>query len=55
VRVEGGSRIVEAKEGAPEGWFSPTYGVRVASRYVEVEREVGDGRDVVTEIVPPGV
>ena len=55
VRVEGGSRVVEAREGAPEGWFSPTYGVRVASRYVEVEREVGKGRDVVTEIVPPGV
>jgi len=55
VRVEGGSRIVEAQEGTPEGWFSPTYGVRVASRYVEVEREVGDGREVVTEIVPPGV
>lgn len=53
VRVDGGSRLVEAREGAPEGWFSPTYGVRVASRYVEVEREVGDGEEIVTEIVRP--
>jgi hypothetical protein len=54
VRVEGGSRVVEALDGAPEGWFSPTYGVRVASRYVDVNRDVGERRDVVTEIVRPG-
>ncbi len=53
VRVEGGSQLVEAREGEPAGWFSPTYGERVASRYVEVEREVGEGRVVVTEILRP--
>ncbi len=53
VRVEGGSQLVEAREGEPAGWFSPTYGERVASRYVEVEREVGEGRVVVTEMLRP--
>jgi hypothetical protein len=52
VCVEGESRLVRALEGDPAGWFSPTYGERIASRYVEVEREVGEGR-VVTEILPP--
>lgn len=51
VRVEGESQVVEAREGEPAGWFSPTYGERVASTYVEVEREVGAGSVVVTEIV----
>jgi hypothetical protein len=50
VRVEGGSRVVEAREGEPPGWFSPSYGERVASRYVEVEREAGMGEVVLTEI-----
>ncbi|HEY9428581.1 MAG TPA: heparinase II/III family protein, partial [Gemmatimonadaceae bacterium] len=51
VRVEGGSRLVEAREGEPAGWFSPTYGERAASRYVEVEREVTPGMRIVTEIL----
>jgi hypothetical protein len=42
--------VVEAREGEPPGWFSPSYGERVASRYVEVEREAGMGEVVLTEI-----
>ena len=51
VRVEGGSRVIEAREGEPPGWFSPTYGERVPSRYVEVERDASPGTRIVTEIV----
>ncbi|HEY9449059.1 MAG TPA: heparinase II/III family protein, partial [Gemmatimonadaceae bacterium] len=50
VRVEGGSHLLEAREGEPAGWFSPTYGERVASRYVELEREVKAREVIVTEI-----
>jgi hypothetical protein len=50
VRVEGESRLVEARDGEAPGWFSPTYGERVASRYVEVEREVEPGASVETVI-----
>lgn len=53
VRVQGGSRALEASEEAPAGWFSPTYGVRLASRYVEAERDVKDGEALVTEILRP--
>ncbi len=51
VRVEGESRVVEAREGGTAGWFSPTYGERIASRYVEVERAVEPGMRIVTEII----
>jgi hypothetical protein len=53
VRVDGDSRLVEAREGEPTGWFSPTYGERVASRYLEVEQKVGRGAVVLTEIRKP--
>jgi hypothetical protein len=53
VRVDGESRLVEAREGEPTGWFSPTYGERVASRYLEVEQKVGRGAVVLTEIRKP--
>lgn len=53
VHAQGRSRMIEAREESPAGWFSPTYGVRLASRYVEVERDVKDGVALVTEIRRP--
>jgi hypothetical protein len=43
-----------AVEGSPEGWFSPHYGRRIASRYVDVEGPAAPGRFAVTTIPIPG-
>lgn len=50
--VEGGARVLEAREGAVPGWFSPHYGERIPSRYIEAERDAVPGARIVTEIVP---
>jgi hypothetical protein len=50
VRVEGGSRVLDAREGATVGWFSPHYGERIPSRSIEVERAAAPGLRIVTRI-----
>jgi hypothetical protein len=47
-----GERVVlEAAEGAVDGWFSPRYGERIPSRVVEHVADVRSGRRVVTRIL----
>ncbi|HEX8694180.1 MAG TPA: heparinase II/III family protein [Longimicrobium sp.] len=52
VRVEGSCEVKAAVEGETAGWFSPGYGVRLPSRYVEVRRPAREGAVVVTTIGP---
>jgi heparinase II/III-like protein len=50
VRVEGGGEVMAAREGATPGWYSPAYGARTASRWVEARRGARDGAEIVTTI-----
>ena len=49
MQVEGGAELLEARDDATAGWFSPHYGERIASRYVEASRS---GAPLVTHIRP---
>ncbi len=46
VRVDGNSRVIEAAEGDPRGWFSPCYEQRIPSRVIEVERDARLGHHI---------
>lgn len=50
VRAEGRSSVRDAREGAAAGWFSPHYGERIRSRYVELVRDALPGFEITTEI-----
>jgi hypothetical protein len=53
VRVDGHSRLLEAHEDSVAGWYSPNYGERIPSRYIEVERDAAPGSRIITEISKP--
>jgi hypothetical protein len=48
--VDGECRRVSAAEGSAAGWFSPAYGVRIASICVKVERDLGETREMRVEV-----
>lgn len=49
VRVEGDSQLLTADEHSVAGWFSPHYGQRLATRYVDVTRDVKAGSRILIE------
>lgn len=54
VQVEGGrATVMSARESDVMGWFSPSYGVRLPTRWVEVERPANPGDIMITEIGVP--
>ncbi|HEX8245096.1 MAG TPA: heparinase II/III family protein, partial [Longimicrobium sp.] len=54
VFVEGGSETKNAEEGDTGGWYSPAYGLRLPTRYVEARRDARGGAEIVTVIRPGG-
>ena len=53
IQVRGGAEVRAAREGATPGWFSPVYGERIASKYVEARRLRPAELNLVTHIRPP--
>ncbi|HJP60066.1 MAG TPA: alginate lyase family protein [Gemmatimonadaceae bacterium] len=51
IAVEGGGEIRAAREGDCVGWYSPDYGVRIASRVIEVNRPAAFGSHIRTRVV----
>lgn len=49
--VNGAAQLLAATNEQTTGWFSPTYGLRIPSHYVEVERSAAAGLVVKTTIV----
>ena len=52
VAVAGGSETKQGEEGDTAGWYSPAYGLRLPSRYVEVRRDARGGAEIVTVFRP---
>jgi len=50
VRVEGASTSGSGVEGAVAGWYSPLYGTRVPTRYIDAERPAWAGVELISRI-----
>lgn len=53
LQVDGSHRTRTARDGDPRGWFSPYYGERIPSRWIEIEREATLGARVIGELFTP--